>query len=95
MGSPDLSDPSRRVAELFVDSGQNNAARIALSIDKAARTLIRNGQVDDGLLNQVEMSFRAYDPCFGCSTQSLPGQMALIVEVRDAGGTLVQELRRD
>ena len=74
---------------------QNNAARIALSVDKAARALIRNGQVDDGLLNQVEMSFRAYDPCFGCSTHSLPGQMALIVEVRDAGGALVQEIRRD
>ena len=73
---------------------QNNAARIALSVDKAARALIRNGQVDEGLLNQVEMSFRAYDPCLGCSTHSLPGQMALIVEVRDSGGALVQEIRR-
>ena len=23
----------------------------------------------------VEMAFRAYDPCFGCATHSLPGQM--------------------
>ena len=74
---------------------QNNAARIALSVDKAARALIRNGQVNDGLLNQVEMAFRAYDPCFGCATHSLPGQMALIVEVRDSGGALVREIRRD
>ena len=74
---------------------QKNAARIALSVDKAARALIRNGQVDAGLLDQVEMSFRAYHRCFGCSTHSLPGQMALIVEVRDAGGALVQEIRRD
>ena len=79
----------------LVVATQNNAARIALSVDKAARALIRNGQVDEGLLNQVEMSFRAYDPCFGCSTHSLPGHMALIVEVRDAGGALVQEIHRD
>jgi len=74
---------------------QNNAARIALSVDKAARALIRNGQVSDGLLNQVEMAFRAYDPCFGCSTHSLPGQMPLIVDVRDPRGELIRQIRRD
>ena len=68
---------------------QNNAARIACRVDKAARALIHDGQVDDGLLNRVEMAFRAYDPCFGCATHSLPGQMPLIVEVRDAKGELV------
>ena len=81
-------------ANLIVGT-QNNAARIALSVDKAARALIRSEQVDDGLLNQVEMAFRAYDPCFGCATHSLPGTMPLIVEVRDAGGELVREIRRD
>ncbi|MGP8161123.1 MAG: Ni/Fe hydrogenase subunit alpha [Candidatus Dormibacteria bacterium] len=74
---------------------QNNAARIALSVDKAARSLIHDGRVDDGLLNRVEMAFRAYDPCFGCATHSLPGQMPLIVEVRDAKGELVSEIHRD
>ena len=29
--------------------------------------------VTEGLLNMVEMAFRAYDPCFGCATHSLPG----------------------
>ena len=74
---------------------QNNAARIALSVNKAARALIKNGQVDDALLNRVEMAFRAYDPCMGCSTHSLPGHMPLIVDVRNAGGTLLHEIRRD
>ena len=74
---------------------QNNAARIALSVDKAARALIHGPQVDDGLLNQVEMAFRAYDPCFGCATHSLPGQMPLIVQIHDPRGDLVRELRRD
>ena len=41
------------------------------------------------------MAFRAYDPCFGCATHSLPGQMPLTVEIRDAGGEVVREIRRD
>jgi F420-non-reducing hydrogenase large subunit len=74
---------------------QNNAARIALSVDKAARALVHGPEVDDGLLNQVEMAFRAYDPCFGCATHALPGQMPLIVQIRDPGGELVHEIRRE
>lgn len=74
---------------------QNNAARIALSVDKAARALVHGADVDEGLLNQVEMAFRAYDPCFGCATHALPGQMPLIVEVRDLRGELIREVRRD
>ncbi|MDW7966810.1 MAG: Ni/Fe hydrogenase subunit alpha, partial [Thermoanaerobaculum sp.] len=37
---------------------QNNSARIAMSVDRAARALIKNGEVNDGLLNMVEMAFR-------------------------------------
>jgi len=74
---------------------QNNAARIAMSVDKAARWLITGGEVDDGLLNQLEMAFRAYDPCYGCATHSLPGQMPLLVQIHDPDGEVVRELRRD
>ncbi|MGO9975189.1 MAG: Ni/Fe hydrogenase subunit alpha [Solirubrobacteraceae bacterium] len=74
---------------------ENNAARIAMSVDKAARSLITGGEVGDGLLNQLEMSFRAYDPCFGCATHSLPGQMPLTVEIHDPGGEVVREICRD
>jgi len=74
---------------------QNNAARIALSVDKAAKGAITNGKVDDGVLNLVEMAFRAYDPCHGCATHALPGHMPLAVRVYRPDGSLVQELRRD
>jgi F420-non-reducing hydrogenase large subunit len=74
---------------------QNNAARIALSVDKAAKALVHGPDVDEGLLNKVEMAFRAYDPCFGCATHSLPGEMPLIVEIRGPDGELVREIRRD
>jgi F420-non-reducing hydrogenase large subunit len=81
-------------ANLVVGTTNNNAA-ISMSIKKAAEGLISNGKVDQGILNKVEMAFRAYDPCFGCATHSLPGTMPLIVTVRDARGTLVDRIRRD
>src|SRR3990170_1886544 len=73
---------------------QNNAARIAMSVDKAARALIHNGQVDDDLLNMVEMAFRAYDPCHACATHALPGQMPLLVRLRNSRGRVLRELMR-
>ncbi len=73
----------------------NNYAPISMSINKAARSLIHNGAViSEGLLNKVEMAFRAYDPCFGCATHSLPGQMPLQVKIRDADGNVVNDLRQ-
>ncbi len=71
-----------------------NSARIAMSVDKAAKGLIKGGNVSDGLLNQVEMAFRAYDPCFGCATHTLPGEMPLIVTLRDLKGGVIKEIRR-
>jgi F420-non-reducing hydrogenase large subunit len=82
------------MANLIVAT-QNNAARIAMSVDKAARGLIQNGKVDDGILNLVEVAFRAYDPCHGCATHALPGQMPLIIRIYDSQRDLLQEIRRD
>ena len=74
----------------------NNHAPIAMSIDRAARGLIRAGVVvDNGLLDRIEMAFRAYDPCFGCATHSLPGHMPLEVTIRDVRGETIDVLRRD
>lgn len=73
----------------------NNYAPIAMSVKKAAQGLIQKGAViTEGLLNRIEMGFRAYDPCFGCATHALPGQMPLEVVIRDAHGNEVQRLRR-
>jgi F420-non-reducing hydrogenase large subunit len=72
----------------------NNHAAIFMSIKKAAQALIKGGEVREGLLNKIEMAFRAYDPCLACATHSLAGQMPLIVDICDAHGDTVQTLRR-
>jgi F420-non-reducing hydrogenase large subunit len=56
--------------------------------------LIKNGEVSDGLLNMVEMAFRAYDPCFACATHSLPGQMPLEVNIYNSKNKLYKQLKQ-
>ena len=72
-----------------------NAAGMSMSIARAAQKLIRNGKVNDGLLNMVEMAFRAYDPCLACATHSLPGKTPLIVNIHKSDGDIIKTIRRD
>ena len=73
---------------------QGNAARIAMSVEKAAKGMISGKEVSEGLLNMVEMAFRAYDPCLGCATHTLPGAMPLEVRLRGPDGTVLRTIRR-
>jgi F420-non-reducing hydrogenase large subunit len=73
----------------------NNIAPMSASIRQAARGLIKKGRgVDQGLLNMVEMAFRAYDPCMSCATHAWPGRMPLEVRIMDSGGQLLERLRQ-
>ena len=74
---------------------QNNAARIAMSVDKAAKGLIHGGNVPEGVLNRIEMAFRAYDPCNACATHSFPGHTGWVVRMHDATGNVIADLQRD
>lgn len=74
----------------------NNYAPISMSINKAAKGLIKKGtQISDGLLNMIEMAFRAYDPCFGCATHYLPGKMPLELRIYDHLGNVVNVISRN
>lgn len=83
-----------KMANLLVATG-HNAARIAMSVERAAKGLIKGGHVTEGLLNRVEMAFRAYDPCLGCATHSLPGQTPLVIRIYDARRRLVRQTRTE
>jgi F420-non-reducing hydrogenase large subunit len=72
----------------------NNYAPIQMSTNKAARNLIKGGKATEGLLNMVEMAFRVYDPCFGCATHSLPGQMPLEVTIHDKTGEVTEVIKQ-
>ena len=71
-------------------------ASIAMSVNKAAKNLIKKGtEVTEPVLNMIEMAFRAYDPCFGCATHSLPGKMPLKVIIHDVDGSILDVVTRD
>jgi F420-non-reducing hydrogenase large subunit len=82
-------------ANIIVGTTNNNAP-ISMSLKKAAQGLIKKGvTADEGILNMVEMAFRAYDPCFSCATHSLPGNMPLMVVFKDAEGNITREVKRN
>ena len=72
----------------------HNSAPITMSVEKAAKGVIKNFQVDDGMLNKVEMAFRAYDPCLACATHSLPGNMPLRVKIFKSDRTVHDVIER-
>ena len=72
----------------------HNAPGICMSIKNAAQGIIKDGNVNDGLLNMVEMAFRAYDPCWACATHFAIGEMPLEVNVLDSNKKLVKTIRR-
>ena len=78
----------------LVVASQHNGASVQVSVRKAARGLIRNGRVDPGLLNLLEMAFRAYDPCNACASHALPGELPLEVTVRGPDGAVREVVRR-
>ena len=73
----------------------NNNGPMCMDVAKVAKALIHNFEVSPGLLNMVEMAFRAYDPCNSCATHSLPGQMPLVAEIRNADGSLYDVLKQN
>ena len=72
----------------------HNVPGICMSIRDAAKALIKKGKVTDGILNMVEMAFRAYDPCFACATHFAIGRMPLEVEIYDSQKRLIQTIKR-
>jgi F420-non-reducing hydrogenase large subunit len=80
-------------ANLIVGTTNNNAP-IQMVTKKVASALIQPGkEPDQGILNMVEMAFRAFDPCYSCATHTLPGEMPLQVTVFK-GGEVYREFRQ-
>ena len=59
--------------------------------DAYAESLTWSREITEGLLNQVEVAIRAYDPCLSCATHAL-GRMPLEVSAYAPDGELVSRL---
>jgi NAD-reducing hydrogenase large subunit len=77
-------------ANLIVATGHNNMA-IGRSVQQVAEHYIDGTKLNEGMLNRVSAVVRAYDPCLSCSTHA-DGTLAMKIQLRDAEGTLLDEL---
>lgn len=77
---------------LIVGTTHNNAP-INMSVKQAATSLIKEGKYDQGILNMVEMSIRAYDPCLSCATHNLDGSIPVKLNILDHNGKVLDTLK--
>jgi NAD-reducing hydrogenase large subunit len=80
-----------RWANLIIATGHNNLA-ISRSIEQVSKHFIDGNKLQEGMLNRVSAVVRAYDPCLSCSTHAA-GQAAVHIQLVNAGGTVVDELK--
>ncbi len=80
-------------ANLVVATTQNNTVMNRTVRSVAEDYLGGKAEITEGMMNAIEVSIRAYDPCLSCATHAA-GQMPLIVSVFDARGKLVNEFAR-
>ncbi|MEW6557663.1 MAG: Ni/Fe hydrogenase subunit alpha [Elusimicrobiota bacterium] len=72
----------------------SNSAAINSTINIAAKNLIKNGEVSEGLLNMVEMAYRAYDPCFACATHLFGERTSLTINIYDSRKKLIKKITK-
>lgn len=78
---------------LLIATGQNNPA-MNRSVLEISKKLIKGTRVSEGALNRIEGAIRCYDPCLSCSTHAI-GSMPLVIEIEDAGGNLLDVVKRN
>lgn len=72
----------------------HNLAPINMSVNRAARNLIKNGEVNEEILNGIEMAVRAYDPCMSCAAHNQDGPRTVEITIEDSKGNPVLGTRR-
>ena len=82
-----------RKANLIVSTTNNNQA-MNESIRRVADQYLSGNELTEGLLNNIEVAVRAYDPCLSCATHAV-GKMPLIVELKNLQGEVIDRLQKD
>ncbi len=80
-------------ANLIVATGHNNLA-MNKTVRQIADAYIKDGVINEGILNRIEHGIRLYDPCLSCSTHAI-GQMPIVVQVLSRCGTVIDSISRN
>ena len=72
----------------------HNKGPINLAVRKAARHFIKDGNVDEAILNHIEMAYRPYDLCLGCATHAVkPGSSPVQIDIFNSKKEKVRMLK--
>jgi len=72
----------------------HNKGPINLAVRRAAKHFIKDGQVNEGILNHIEMAYRPYDLCLGCATHAVKaGSSPIKVEIFNSRKEKIQTLQ--
>lgn len=77
---------------MLIATAQNNLA-MNRTVRQLAMAFLDGQQLTEGILNRIEAGIRCYDPCLSCSTHAI-GKMPLHLQLLDAEGSIVSEMRR-
>ena len=75
---------------LIVSTTHNNEAMNQAVKWVANNVISGEPKITEGMMNQVEVAIRAYDPCLSCATHAI-GQMPLEVSLFDHNGILIEK----
>ncbi len=75
------------MANLIVSTTHNNEP-MNRAVQKVAAEQLSGKEITEGLMNNIEVAIRAYDPCLSCATHAM-GQMPLVVELLDEQENLI------
>jgi NAD-reducing hydrogenase large subunit len=75
---------------LIVSTTHNNEPMNQAVRWVAENVLDGKSEITEGMMNQVEVAIRAYDPCLSCATHAM-GQMPFEMELIDQYGNLIDE----
>ncbi|MGE3273664.1 MAG: Ni/Fe hydrogenase subunit alpha [Vicinamibacterales bacterium] len=81
------------MCNLIVSTTSNNEGMNRAVGWVADHVISGHEEITEGMLNQVEVAIRAYDPCLSCATHAL-GRMPLHVRVENERGELLSEVVR-
>ncbi|MFQ5981140.1 MAG: Ni/Fe hydrogenase subunit alpha, partial [Candidatus Heimdallarchaeota archaeon] len=77
---------------LIVATIHNNGA-LNMSAKAAAQQLIHADNIDPGIMNQIEMALRAYDPCMSCATHAIDGGVPTEIKILSHTGELLSTFK--
>ena len=87
-------DDQIEMANLIVSTTNNNEPMNRAVNNVAKSYMTGQPTITEGMMNAVEVSIRAYDPCLSCATHAI-GQMPLEISLYDTDDNLIEKKRSE